>query len=76
VAILDLDHTHYNGDCVQAQSGTGVWCWEAYKVSGVPNWTGARNPPAADRPNVAFGTDEHEVDNRGPYGVYKWIIKT
>jgi len=76
VAILDLDHTHYNGDCVQAQSGTGVWCWEAYKVSGVPNWTGARSPPAVDRPNVAFGTDEHEVDNRGPYGVYKWIIKT
>jgi hypothetical protein len=37
---------------------------------------GSRNPPTLDRPDNAGDTNPHHADNRGPYAVVKWIIKT
>jgi len=75
VATLDLDHYHgpYDGgpSCIGVTSGYDAFCWDWTTNTSSPTWTGTSNPPTIDKPDGS-----HEVDNRGPWGGAKWIIKT
>jgi len=74
-AVLDLEHTHGDGHCTGTAEGSDVWAWDG-AATGITTWQGTRNPPAIDRPDQYYESAPHEVDNRGPWGCVKWIIKT
>ena len=75
VAVLDLEHTHGDGHCTGTAEGSDVWAWDG-AATGITTWQGTRNPPAIDRPDQYYESAPHEIDNRGPWGCVKWIIKT
>jgi len=74
VETLDLDHTHVASTVSEVDAGTETYVWHN-SASSFPNWNGTRNPPTIDRPDNAGEADPHEVDNRGPFGVVKYLIK-
>ena len=71
--LHDLQHYHYDASDLTT-AGTGAVT--AADPTNDPVWIGTRNPPEIDRPDNPLETFPHEIDNRGPYGVCKWIIKT
>ena len=71
VAVLDLVHVHSYAGCIFLDTpGGDTMVWDASTAQST-TWQGTSDPPTVDKPD-----GNSEVDNRGPYGVCKWIIKT